>query len=218
MFYVIEGLDGTGKSTQLELLRQRVPGARFLSFPNYESKSGQLIKEYLSGGFSAEDDCWLPSLLYAADRCITMRGSFQSALKDGSSGTEETVISARYTTSNAIYQGAKLPAHRREKFFKYIYDLEYNKLGLPKPDKIIFLYLPEKLQWHLLEKRNTKTNGGTETDFHETIEFQRQCRDCAGFLALRDSWRIINCADSSAGGEKIRSSKDINDDIIKEIL
>ena len=207
MFYVIEGLDGTGKSTQLELLKKRLPDAEFLSFPNYGGGTGGLIRQYLSGAFAgAENDCWLPTLLYAVDRCITMRDIQIS---------DKTVVSARYTTSNAIYQGAKLPARERDEFFKYMYDLEYGKLRLPKPDKIIFLYLPEKLQWQMLEKR-----GKTETgdDFHETEEFQRQCRDCAGYLAMRDNWKIIDCSDGREENPAMRSAEDINNEIIMEIL
>ncbi|GHU45640.1 thymidylate kinase [Clostridia bacterium] len=203
MFCVIEGLDGVGKSTQLELLKTRVSGAEFLSFPDYDSESGRLITRYLSGEFGA-GDCYFPTLLYAVDRAAYFRGT---DISEDISKDISLVISARYTCSNAIYQAAKLPQNEREEYFRFLYDLEYGKLKLPKPDKVIFLYLPEDLQFSLLESRG----GG---DIHETREFQRKCRDCAGYLAARDGWAVINCSD---GHGRMRCATDINDEIIREI-
>ena len=108
--FVIEGLDGCGKSTQLEMLKSKTDdNTRFISFPNYDSASGEIIKDYLSGRFAEENGkagAYTASSFYAVDRYISYKTDWEKDYQGG-----KTIIAARYTSSNAIYQMTKLYHH-----------------------------------------------------------------------------------------------------------
>ena len=132
---VIEGLDGTGKTTQFELLKKSFPDCRFITFPNYQSHSGKIITEYLSGEFNEQNisiSSYSASSFYAVDRYISFKKDWESDYKSG-----KNIISARYTTSNAVYQTTKLDKSEWDTYCSWLYDFEYNKLGIPRPDAAI---------------------------------------------------------------------------------
>lgn len=207
---VIEGLDGSGKSTQWEMLKKDLDctdNAMFITFPDYESESGEIIKRYLSGEFNGappKESAYSASSFYAIDRYISCKTSWGDAYYNGA-----VIVSARYTSSNAIYQMTKLPKNMWQGYLEWLYDYEHDKLGVPKPDLTVFLDLPVEVSQRLLTKRY----GGKEVkDIHEgDVSFLMKCRDAAMFVAQREKWVIIDCIDSKTGN--LRNPDDINNEL-----
>ncbi len=194
---VIEGLDGGGKTTQLELLKKEYPNFRFITFPNYNSPSGEIVTDYLQGKYREDDksvSAFTASCFYAVDRYISFKTDWGKDFYEG-----ETVISARYVSSNAMYQMTKLPKERWDEYMNWLFDLEYNKFGMPKPFGTIFLDMPVEVSRKLLLKRY----GGdsSKMDLHESnINFMQDCRRAAHYVAEKEGWSIIGCA---RGGEAL---------------
>ena len=207
---VIEGLDGSGKSTQLEMLKKKLPDAHFITFPYYETHSGQIISTYLSGGYPEEDprvSAYSASVMYAVDRYTSYSSHWCRLYNSG-----KPVISARYVSSNAVYQMTKLPKEEWEDYLKWLCDLEYNKLAMPRPDLTLFLDVPTAVSQKLLTERY----GGDESkkDIHERdVEFLMKCREAAHFTAARFGWDIIECTDRG----KLRTPEDINETLMNRI-
>ncbi len=192
---VLEGLDGCGKSTQLELavkaLRDSGEDVRLISFPNYESHSGALVSDYLRGDIPCDGEvgAYAAGSLYAVDRYISYTTDWKSDLEAG-----RTIVSGRYTTSNAIYQMTKLQPDERDGYLNWLWDYEYNKLGLPEPDIVIFLDMPLEVSQKLLSKRYEGDE--SKKDIHESnLDFMRRCRESALYTAEKCDWRLINCSD-----------------------
>ena len=141
---VIEGLDGSGKSTQLELLYDRLVKSgkdiMKISFPDYNERSSELVKMYLNGEFSsdpADVNAYAASTFYAADRYASYMRFWKAPYLAG-----KDILAARYTTSNCIYQMTKLPQEQWDNYLAWLEDYDYSKLELPKPDMVIFLDMP----------------------------------------------------------------------------
>lgn len=210
--FVIEGLDGCGKSTQLEMLKSKTDNnTRFISFPNYDSASGQIIKDYLSGKFSEENGkvgAYTASSFYAVDRYISYKTDWE---KDYQAG--KTIIAARYTSSNAIYQMTKLDKSQWDEYLSWLEDYEYEKFGIPRPDKVVFLDMPIEVSQKLLSSRY----GGNEEkkDIHErNVDFLKACREAALYTAKRKGWFILPCSD----GENPFTPESINEQLSAMIL
>ena len=203
---VFEGTDGSGKSTQFELLAKRLEaeqiGFQRLRFPQYEEPSSALIRMYLGGAFGDDPEAvnaYAASTFYAVDRYA----SYQCVWKDYYQGGG-FVVSDRYTTSNAVHQGSKVPEGERAEFFRWLYDLEYDRMGLPRPDLVVLLDMPVELSEQLMRKREQST--GTHADIHERDEdYLKKCRDVALHAAKYYGWRTVSCAKDGAirGGEGI---------------
>lgn len=213
---ILEGLDGCGKSTQLMLLGEKFPGARFLTFPNYDAPSGAMITEYLKTGYGEQDpaaSAYSASMLYAADRYVSYRKDWAAAYQAG-----QTMISARYTTSNAIYQMTKLPRPAWDDYLAWIRDLEYGKLRLPEPDLVLFLDVPVEVSQALLSVRYGGDEG--KKDLHEAdTDYLRACRDAAVYASAASPrpWQWIDC---TAQG-RMRSPGEIHKELaacIAEVL
>ena len=211
---VIEGLDGSGKSTQLSLLPDRLSekgiDCRTVSFPDYESDSSALVKMYLAGKFGTKPSDVNPyaaSAFYTVDRYASYKSVWGEYYNSGG-----TVVSGRYTTSNAVHQTSKLPESEWKAFLDWLYDFEYGKIAIPKPDKVIFLDMPVGVSQKLLDRRYSAGGG---RDIHESdTEYLENCRKAAVFTADYSGWSIIPCA---AGGEP-RTVEEISKDILKEVL
>ncbi len=194
---VIEGLDGCGKSTQLELLKERFTDCRFITFPNYDSPGGELVTQYLHGEFHEENvkrSAFSASAFYAVDRYASFKKDWESDYASG-----KTIISARYTTSNAFYQMTKLERSQWEDYCAWLYDFEYEKLGIPRPDAVIFLDVPIEVSQRLLTGRY----GGNEEkkDIHEAdVEYLKKCREAAMYACEHrpagEEWHIIRCCEN----------------------
>lgn len=207
---VFEGTDGSGKSTQFELLAKRLEaeqiGFQRLRFPQYEEPSSALIRMYLGGAFGDDPEAvnaYAASTFYAVDRYA----SYQCVWKDYYQGGG-LVVSDRYTTSNAVHQGSKVPEGERAEFFRWLYDLEYDRMGLPRPDLVVLLDMPVELSEQLMRKREQST--GTQADIHERDEdYLKKCRDVALHAAKYYGWRTVTCAKDGA----IRGVEDIHEEV-----
>lgn len=211
---VIEGLDGSGKSTQLALLPKGLKEKGFacqtVSFPNYDDDSSALVKMYLSGQFGTKPgdvNAFAASCFYACDRYASFKKDWGKFYNEGG-----IIVSGRYTTSNAVHQCSKLDESEWENYLSWLYDFEYNKLGIPKPDKVIFLDMPIEVSQKLLDKRYGEDGG--HKDIHESdVEYLEKCRKAAYFTAEYSGWTKISCAEN---GEP-RSIEDIAADVLAEV-
>ncbi len=212
---VIEGLDGSGKSTQLELLpeglKEKGIECRTVSFPCYEDESSALVKMYLAGQFGnkpGDVNAYAASCFYAVDRYASFKKDWGSYYDDGG-----VILSGRYTTSNAVHQCSKLDKTEWEGFLSWLYEFEYEKLGIPKPDKVIFLDMPTEVSQKLLDGRYSAAGGSK--DIHETdVEYLNRCREAAMFTADYSGWVKISCAKDG----QPRSIDDIAKDVLSEVL
>lgn len=195
---VIDGLDGAGKQTQAALLlnhfaREGVP-ARGISFPDYTHTSSALVKQYLAGEFGRADDvsAYAASSFYAVDRYASYVGYWKGDYLAG-----HTIIADRYATSNLIHQMGKLPRGEWDAFMDWSADFEYEKLGLPRPDAVLFLDMHPDVSERLLMKRY----GGdaSKKDIHEAdAAYMCRCRVCALYAAERCGWSTVRCSDDRA--------------------
>lgn len=200
---VLEGLDGSGKGTQTQLLLEKLtsrsekaggPGVRKVTFPDYNSPSSALVKMYLNGEFGSDPqavNAYAASTFYAVDRFASFQKDWKADYEQG-----KTILADRYATSNYIYQMGKLPESQWEDYLSWVEDLEYGKLGLPKPDRVIFLDMPIEISQKLLSQRY---HGDEEKkDIHEShLEFLRRCALCARFAGERLGWSMISCAEGT---------------------
>lgn len=212
---VIEGLDGSGKSTQLELLPQNLLKqgieSKTVSFPDYDSDSSALVKMYLGGKFGnkpGDVNAYAASLFYAVDRFASYKTTWGNYYNQNG-----VIVSGRYTTSNAVHQTSKMPENEWKDFLDWLYDLEYNKVGIPKPDKVIFLDMPIEVSQKLLSGRYKGDEA--KKDIHESdTAYLDKCRKAAMFTAKYSGWTIIPC---SKDGDP-RTIEDISKDILNETL
>lgn len=211
---VLEGLDGSGKSTQFNKLSEYFAGKgvkiKPISFPDYNNPSSVLVKMYLGGEIakSAEEvNAYAASSFYAVDRYVSYKQFWETDYKEGS-----LILAARYVTSNCIYQMPKLPEEQWDGFLEWLADYEYNKLGLPKPDTVIFLDMPIGISQRLMSGRY----GGDESkkDIHEAdIKYLYDCRKAALYTAKKQGWKIVECS----RGDKPKSIDEIFGELLKLI-
>lgn len=192
---IFEGTDGSGKSTQFSLLTQRLEQEQTpfqkLRFPQYEEPSSALIRMYLGGEFGSDPaavNAYAASTFYAVDRYA----SYQKVWKDYYLGGG-LMLSDRYTTSNAVHQASKVPDGERSSFLAWLYDLEYGKMGLPKPDLVLWMDMPIDVTLELMESRQRRTD--TKADIHELdTDYLRRCYRMAKEAAAYYGWTAISCA------------------------
>lgn len=194
---VIEGLDGSGKATQTKLLADKLTSmgrtVRKLEFPDYDSPSSSLVKMYLNGDFgkNPEDvNAYAASAFYAVDRAASYLKNWKNDCNNGS-----VILCDRYCTSNIIYQMSKVKNDERDGFIEWQSDFEYNKLGLPVPDAVIYLDVDPDVSQRLMEKRY----GGDKSkmDLHEkNVKFLRECRESAVYATQKCGWIKIDCCEN----------------------
>jgi dTMP kinase len=202
--FVIEGLDGAGKSTQIRLLRDYLLNQKYsceyIHFPRTESPwFGELIARFLRGEFGSltEVDPYLVAMLYAGDR-KDASGMISSWLRMG-----KIVILDRYTYSNIAYQCAKIDdPEKQDALSNWILKLEFGHFEIPKPDLNIFLDVPFRFtERKLSEERNSSErdylNG--KNDIHESsLTFQKKVREVYLRVASTDDrLAVINCGNSN---------------------
>ncbi len=213
---VFEGTDGSGKSTQFKLLCDRLQrqGTAFekLVFPQYSEPSSSLIRMYLGGEFGSHPSDVNPyaaSTFYAVDRYAAWKKVWGEYYQSGG-----LVLSDRYTTSNAVHQGGKLPPAEQGAFFDWLFDFEYRKLGLPQPDVVIYLDMPTEQSVKLLRSRENATH--TKGDIHEVDEnYLALCRQTALRAAEHYGWKKVSCVDGSG---QVRSIESIQEEVWRIIL
>ena len=217
MLIVIEGVDGSGKQTQSELLQERLEQSgkhvRKLAFPNYQGETSALVKMYLGGKFGENPNDINPyaaSVFYAADRI----GSFLSDWrKDYES--DGVILCDRYTTSNAVHQSCKLEGDERDAYLDWLFDFEYNLVGLPKPDLVIFLNMPPEFGRELTKNRANKITGTMEKDIHEkNSDHIESAYNATLYTAKRFGWHIVDCVKDGC----VRTIEDINNEIYETVI
>jgi dTMP kinase len=199
-FIAIEGIDGSGKRTQLELLvlaleSRDLPSAQF-SFPRYESSFGKLVARYLNGEFGplSAVDAHLSALLYAGDR-FESKEEIEAALNAG-----KTVIADRYVGSNLAHQAARVDAAQREEFIAWLSKLEYGLYGLPVEDLVLYLRLPVSEAHRLVGLKKERDYTKRRRDIQEAdARHLEQAALVYDRLAKEPNWATIECADAGGG-------------------
>ena len=211
---VIEGTDGSGKSTQFRLLTERLTQEQVafqkLVFPQYAEPSSALIRMYLSGEFGSRPSdvgAYAASAFYAVDRYASYKKVWGDWYEKGG-----LVVSDRYTTSNAVHQSSKEPPEKREDFLHWLYDFEYNKLGLPRPDLTIYLDVPTDFTEKMLRSREAAT--GSHADIHEQdMTYLATCREMGRAAAGYYGWTMISCVKNG----KMRTIENIHEEIYRHV-
>jgi len=196
---VLDGLDGSGKSTQSERVAERLTAmgykVKLISFPDYAEPSSTLVKMYLAGEFSQSPEgvnAYAAGSFYAVDRYASYKKFWEEDYLSGG-----IILATRYTTSNAIHQMSKLPKEEWDAYLKWLEDYEYGLLGLPAPDKVIFLDMDREVADRLIMSRY----GGDESkkDIHEkNMVYLASCRETARYSAAKLNWAVIRCDDGDA--------------------
>ncbi len=198
-FIAIEGIDGSGKRTQIDLLTRAletrgVTHARY-SFPRYESSFGRLVARYLNGEFGALEsvDAHLSALLYAGDR-FEAKLELEAALAQG-----KTVLADRYIGSNLAHQTARVSPQRREEFLSWLKRLEYGIYGLPAEDLVIYLRLPAVEAHRLVGLKTAREYTNLQRDLQEAdLKHLEQAALVYDRLATEPNWVTIECSDAGA--------------------
>ncbi|MBR2100212.1 MAG: deoxynucleoside kinase [Eubacterium sp.] len=209
---IIEGLDGSGKSTQTALLEEYLTnrGVAFkkIKLPDYESKSSTLVNMYLGGEFGSDAAAVNPyaaGAFYAVDRFASFALKWKNDYENGT-----LILADRYATSNSIYQMEKLDKSEWDSYLDWSADFEYKKIGIPKPDLVIYLDMPIEISQKLMTKRYDGNEG--KKDVHEAnVEFLNKCRTSALYAAKKQGWKVISCANDDIP----RTIDEIHNDIIE---
>ena len=186
---VFEGIDGSGKSCQYRHICQRLENDgidyNHIVFPRYDKESSALLRLYLGGAFGTDPgdvNAYTASTFYAVDRFASYRDDWGKIYENGG-----LILSDRYTTSNAVHQGCKLPDDELPDFFNWLADLEYVKMGLPRPDLVIYLDVDIETATRRMRRREAKNN--TQADIHEKdTAYLERCLRTAGMAAEHYGW------------------------------
>lgn len=206
-FVVIEGVDGAGKSTQIELLKkylaQKDQPFEAISFPRYEDNIySRLVKRYLEGEFGDIKNVnpYLMSLAYAGDRLLA-KPQIEKWLHGG-----KLVIANRYVSSNKAHQGANLPENERQKYFEWLEKLEYGENKIPKEDLTILLNVNAKIG-----QQNVLTKHVPDLHENDLNHLNKANKIYLEFSKKQKNWVVVNCMKNG----KMRPIGDIQKDILK---
>ena len=192
---VFEGTDGSGKATQSRLLCSRLEAEgipfRKIDFPRYGKPSAAMVQEYLNGNLGKKPgdvNAYAASMFFSMDRYASYKQDWGDFYEAGG-----LVVADRYTTSNAVHQASKLLKSERKEYLDWLFELEYGKLGLPKPDLVIYLDMPTEITEQMMRQREQAT--GTHADIHEQDEtYLKNCRANAKEIVKECGWSVLNCA------------------------
>lgn len=215
---VLEGIDGSGKSAQYRRLCARMEKDKIdynhIVFPRYSKDSSALIRSYLAGDFGsrpADVNAYAASTFYAVDRYASYKEDWGKIYENGG-----LILSDRYTTSNAVHQGSKLSDEELPDFFAWLSDLEYVKMGLPKPDLVIYLDVDIPTSLARMQRRQEKTN--TKADIHEKdIEYLSRCLRTASKAADYYGWHRIDYLKNGVERDVDEKNAEIYDIILKAL-
>ncbi|MDO4690546.1 MAG: thymidylate kinase [Fusobacterium sp.] len=214
---VIEGTDSSGKETQTKLLYERIKKIYTktvkISFPNYNSPACEPVKMYLAGKFGDDANQINPypvSTMYAIDRYASFKQEWEKFYRD-----DYIIVTDRYVTSNMIHQASKI-VNEKEKieYLKWLEDLEYEKIEIPRPDRVFFLKMPIEKAKILMAERKNKITGEKKKDIHELNEdYLKKSYDNACFLSRKYIWTEIECVKN----DEVRKIEEINDEIFDKV-
>jgi dTMP kinase len=213
----IEGIDGSGKQTQVRLLASELEsrGHQVLStgFPQYGSWFGKMVGQFLNGDFGPLD-CVEPrftAMLYAGDR-FECRQPIAAALESGG-----IVLTDRYVASNLAHQTARSAPEKREEFRAWIEHLEYGIYGLPKEDLVLYLRVPPREAQTLVAKKSARTYTESAHDILESdIRHLQDAADRYDVLAQGPNWKTIECYDVAK--QSVRPPREISAEILAAVL
>lgn len=194
---VIEGLDGSGKATQTTMLHGWLTGngtpCKRLTFPNYTEDTSALVKMYLGGELGGLDEvgAYGASLFYTVDRYGSYLRHWRDDYNNGL-----VMLCDRYTTSNVAHQMSKLPTEQWDGYLDWLADLEYTRVGLPAPDRVVYLDMHPDTSRKLITSRYSGDE--SRKDIHEAnLEYLLACRKAALYGAERLGWQVISCCNGS---------------------
>lgn len=212
---VIEGLDGSGKSTQEALLSERLEkeGIKInkIKLPNYDDDACILVKQYLAGRFGdkpGDVNAYAASSFYAVDRFVSYNCYWKEKYQKG-----EVFLADRYTTSNAYHQLTKVDEKDWDYYLEWLEDFEYGKMGIPKPDAVVYLDMPVDVSQKLMSGRYKGDE--SKKDIHEKdTDYLSACRVAADYACKKLGWARIICAEN---GEPL-SVEEISDKVYKAVI
>ena len=210
---VIEGTDSSGKETQtkrlFEKLEEKGLKVKKISFPNYDSPACEPVKMYLSGAFGEDAMKVNPypvSTMYAIDRYASFKTDWEKFYNE-----DGIIVTDRYVTSNMVHQASKIKdLDEKKQYLNWLEDLEYEKMGIPRPDLVIFLNMPTEMAVKLMAERKNKITGEEKKDIHERDkEYLRESHANACKIANTYNWKEIKCSD----GERIKTIEEIGEEV-----
>lgn len=216
--YVIDGTDGSGKKTQVDLLMKKLKQygykTKYVDFPQYDKISASLVQAYLNGEFGKADEVKpeIASIFFAIDRW-SVSDEMKKALDSGT-----IVLANRYVSSNKGHQAGKIKNKQKlEKFLPWLDELEYNIFEIPRPNQVILLHVPCEVGQKLVDKKGFRNYiGGHKRDIHEKdIKHLQDAERSYLYVAKRDNWQIIECVDKN---KNILPIEDINQKLLDFIL
>lgn len=210
---VIEGTDSSGKETQtkrlFEKLEEKGLKVKKISFPNYDSPACEPVKMYLSGAFGEDAMKVNPypvSTMYAIDRYASFKTDWEKFYNE-----DGIIVTDRYVTSNMVHQASKIKdLDEKKQYLSWLEDLEYEKMGIPRPDLVIFLNMPTEMAVKLMAERKNKITGEEKKDIHERDkEYLKESHANACKIANTYNWKEIKCSD----GERIKTIEEIGEEV-----
>jgi dTMP kinase len=214
-FIVIEGLDGSGKATQTEILKKSFESegkkVKKLTFPDYDNLSSALVKMYLGGEFGDNPDdvnAYAAAAFYTVDRIASYLKFWKEDYENGA-----CILADRYATSNIIYQMSKLPESEWDDYIAFQEDFEYNKIKVPKPDLVVYLDVEPDVSQKLMSKRYAGDEN--KKDLHEkNVNFLLECRKSALYAADKLGWVKVSCTENG----EMKTIEEIADEIKAVII
>lgn len=208
-FVVFDGSDGSGKQTQVAMLKTYLQGKKMLTetidFPQYENNfHGKVLRASLRGDFGnfISLDPYVASFLYIADRFESV-AKIKKLIADG-----YIVIADRFTTSNMIHQGGKFPDKiDRDKYLKWLTGLEFGYLNFPKPDAVIFLRVPVAVSLKLLKGKKGRDQA------EKCIPYLTNSLTCSEAVAKKYKWAVVDCAPHG----NMRSRESIHKEVVSKL-
>lgn len=217
LIIIESGSDGSGKATQTEILYNKLIEEGFkvkkVTFPNYESDACMPVKMYLNGEFGknpSDVNAFAASTFYTVDRFASFKKEWGDFYNEGG-----IILSDRYTTSNMVHQAVKMNKEDRDLYLDWLTDLEFNKFGLPEPDKVIFLNVKPNITQELMKDRLNKFTGDSKKDIHESNpEYLFNSYQNSLYIADKYNWTKIDCVED----DKMRSIESISEEIYSEVI
>ena len=209
--FIIEGIDGSGKTTQVSLLRQRLGDVgkevRQIKLPNYGTPACAAVEQYLAGAYGSDADsvnAYASSSFFAVDRFAYFRTDWGQDYRSG-----KVIVSDRYVSSNLIHQCAKLPVEQREAYIQWLYDFEYEKMGIPVPTAVFYLDVPPRITDGLMTGRYAGDE--RKKDIHErNQEYLQRCYQMGMYCCDHLGFQKIRCLNPDGS---MRSKEEISDEI-----
>ncbi|MGH9795733.1 MAG: thymidylate kinase [Candidatus Acidiferrales bacterium] len=216
-FIAIEGIDGAGKRTQIELLTgwldARGMAHQRISFPRYDSFFGRMVGQFLDGAFGPLDrvDAHLSALLYASDRFEAKRQLEKNLRQQGS-----ILVADRYIASNLAHQTARVPPEQREEFLRWLKQLEYEVYSLPVEDLVIYLRVPARVAQQQVAQKSARGYTTRSHDIQEAdLRHLEEAAKVYDALARASNWVTVECFDATAN--RMRAPDTIHRDVVKAL-